>query len=216
MIQFSKSHVTRGAGFLLLSLGVFTACDNGEPVEPEALEVATVQDVPADPDAERGAAASYTFFDLDTGTILSKSDSATNSWDLAFAGTSILINGGSSGPGQGSAQIIDGVFDNITEAPETGFVVDAADAPAIPTSGDNSWYIYTGEGGTPAHAILPVPGKVIALTTGEGKYALVEIISYYEGNPDTSSETFADLSTRAASRYFTFQYVVQPDGGRTF
>ena len=56
-------------------------------------------------------------------------------------------------------------------------------------------------------AITPIAGRTIVLTTGEGGYAKVRILSYYRGNPATPS---------GDSRYYTFEYVVQPDGSRDF
>jgi hypothetical protein len=153
----------------------------------------------------------YVFCDLEEGTIVSATDSASTEWDLAFRNTTILVNGGTSGPGQGAAQVVDGIFEELEEAPEAGYQPDGEPGPAI-----QDWYTYTGPTGTPAHAILTEPGKVIMLKTGDGKYAKVEILSYYQGNPDTSTEAFANLDTRPEGRYFTFRYVVQPDGSNSF
>lgn len=182
----------------------FVACDDESP-EPEVtvLEVNTEEDLMAD--------GQYVFYDLEGGTIVSVTDSASTKWDLAFKNTTILINGGTSGPGQGAAQIVEGIFEELEEVPEAGYLPDGEAGPAI-----QGWYAYTGPTGTPAHAILTEPGKVIILKTGEGKYAKVEILSYYQGNPDTSTEAFANLDTRPAGRYFTFRYVVQPDGSSSF
>ncbi|WPP50089.1 HmuY family protein [Catalinimonas niigatensis] len=44
-------------------------------------------------------------------------DSASTEWDIAFRRTSVIINGVSSGPGQGAAQVVDGTLEDITEAP---------------------------------------------------------------------------------------------------
>ena len=43
----------------------------------------------------------------------------------------------------------------------------------------------------------------------DGKYAKVEILSYYQGAPD-SPDAFTDQS-----RYYTFNYVYQPNSGET-
>jgi hypothetical protein len=45
--------------------------------------------------------------------------------------------------------------------------------------------------------------------TADGKYLKVQLLSYYTGapaQPDLSSE----------SRYYTFRYVIQPDGSTNF
>ena len=189
---------------------MFSACSEGDDdpgVQPA--EVETVVDVAA-------AGDGFTFFDLESGAILTSSDSNTVKWDIAFKGTTLLFNGGASGPGAGTAQIVDGIFDEIESAPASGFVADAEGTPAIATGSDNGWYTYTGPAGTPAHAIFPIPGKVILLTTGEGNYAKLEIISYYKGNPDTTTEEFANLATRPESQYYTFQFAVNTSGGVNF
>ncbi|MEK6480210.1 HmuY family protein [Catalinimonas sp. 4WD22] len=195
---------------LLLALGMFTACkDEGDdPAPNETLEVQTATDV--------YEAEGYAFFDLESGQMLSKSDSSGTQWDLAFDGTSIITNSGISGPGEGGAQIIDGVFEEVDMAPGSGYATDGEASLAIPGGGGNGWYNYTDNNGNPAHAILPIPGKLILLKTGEGNYAKVEIISYYEGNPDTTTEEFASLETRPESGHYTFQYMVQPNGSTDF
>ena len=71
---------------------------------------------------------------------------------------------------------------------------------------DNGWYNYS----SATNLIVPVAGRTIVLTTGDGDYAKVRILSYYQGNPATP-----DPQTDA-SRYYTFEYVVQPDGSRGF
>ncbi|MDF9796179.1 hypothetical protein OKW21_001442 [Catalinimonas alkaloidigena] len=195
---------------LLLALSLFTACeeDSDEPAPDVTLEVQTATDV--------YEAEGYAFYDLESGQQLSKSDSVGTRWDLAFDGTSIITNSGISGPGEGGAQILYGVFEKIDAAPSSGYATDNEESLAIPSGGGNGWYNYTGTTGNPAHAILPIPGKIILLKTVEGNYAKLEIISYYEGNPDTTTEAFASLETRPESGHFTFQYVVQPNGSVDF
>lgn len=189
----------------ILSLFSFASCDDdgGEPEPDLPLEAQTATDVHAD--------EGFAFYDLESGQMLSKEDSTGTEWDLAFSGSTILTNSGVSGPGQGGAQIVAGLFDEFTAAPADGYDVDTADSLAIVSGSGNGWYNYTGFE-EPQHAIFPIPGRIIMLKTGEGNYAKVEIISYYEGNPDTTTDEFASLETRPASGYFTFQYMVQPDG----
>jgi hypothetical protein len=82
--------------------------------------------------------------------------------------------------------------------------------------GSGGWYTYTGTTATPNHAILPIAGKILVIKTADNKYVKLEIISYYKGNPDTTTATFADLATRPASRYYTFRFIYQPDGTTNF
>jgi hypothetical protein len=156
----------------------------------------------------------YTLFSFNDNAIIQNSDSSSTKWDIGFRGTTIILNGGTSGPGQAQGQIATGVFDELTEAPEAGYLSDTENEKAI--LGSNGWYNYTGTTSMPNHAILPIAGKILVLKTANGRYAKVEIISYYQGNPDTTTPAFADLATRPASRYFTFRFIYQPDGTRNF
>lgn len=208
---------------LISTLLLFSSCEeDGEDMNAvqAELEVQIAEDIPADPDVTRGPDGStpppnFTFFSLTDGEIVDKADSASTRWDIALAGTTILVNGGTSGPGEGTAQVVNGTFEDLSEAPETGYLSDQGSELAIPTGSGNGWYNYTG-GDNPPAAILPIPGRIIVLQTADGNYAKMEILSYYEGNPDTSTEEFANFQTRPAGRHYTFQYVVQPNGSRNF
>lgn len=206
---------------LISTLLLFSSCEeDGEGVNDAQaeLEVQLAEDIPADPNVTRGPDGStpppkFTFFSLTDGEIIDKADSASTRWDIALAGTTILVNGGTSGPGEGAAQIVSGTFDEIAQAPESGFQTDSDSGLAIPTGDENGWYNYTGTDTQPNFALLPIPGKVIVLRTAEGNYAKMEILSYYRGNPEITQ----DFDARTAeSRYYTFQYVVQQNGSRNF
>ena len=221
------------AALLLLLL---PACDSSDPApEPETLDVRTAEDVPADPttgrDPNTGQPTShdrFTLYDLDAGAVVLSSaeadpavrarDSASTVWDLGLKGTTLIVNGGTSGPGQGSAQILTEAFAEVAEAPATGYATDGANTcPAVETPGGTfpgaPYAICTGSGkGWYRYAdglVTPIPGRTIVLTTGEGRYAKLRILSYYEGHP-------AAPTTETPGRYYTFEYVLQPDGSRRF
>lgn len=202
-----------------LSLLFFTSCKDEEEKgeEVQILEVQTATDMASDIDMT----GKFTFFSFTDG-LLNAADSNSTKWDIAFSGTTLLTNGGTSGPGAGAAQIIESTFEALTEAPETGYFTDEESKPAIVGSDGQDpdragWYTYTGQAPSgPQHAILTVPGRIIVLKTAEGNYAKMEILSYYKGNPDPSTAEFTDLATRPSSRYFTFQYVVQTNGSTSF
>ncbi|GAB3830508.1 HmuY family protein [Pontibacter rugosus] len=197
---------------VLFALATLTSCDkdNENEVMPEpVVEVKTVADLQAD------AADTYTYYSLEDNKQVAAADAKTANWDIAFKGTSILVNGGTSGPGKGGAQVVDGIFAEKKEAPETGYVTDAEGKPAIAASSDASWYHYTAMD-APQHAILPIAGKVIMLKTAKGNYAKLEIQSYYKGNPDTTTPAFASMATRPASKHYTFRYALQPSGSNKF
>ncbi|EHQ30769.1 HmuY family protein [Mucilaginibacter paludis] len=177
---------------------------NNDDVAPAVSKLSTK--TVADLDGSKGAV----YYSLSTGAQVTGADTATTKWDIKFNKTSILINGGTSGTGTSQAQVASSTFESLTAAPTTGFKTDATGAPAI-----SGWYTYTATT-EPQHAILTVPGKIIVIKTSDGKYAKVEMISYYKGNPNTTTATFADLTTRPASSYYTFRYAYQGDGTTSF
>jgi hypothetical protein len=172
---------------------------NGEP--PKSIVV-------KDLNADTTGGKIWIFFSLRENKEIDKADSASTKWDIAFNKTNIICNSGVRGPGNGAIQLLKGVnFSDLTEAPETGYFQEDEFAPlAINKSNPESWYNYSGP---PNHVITPKPGFVIVMKTADGKYVKLRIISYYKGapeNPDFDS----------VPRYYTFEYVYQPDGSRNF
>lgn len=194
---------------LLLLVGL-AACDD-DPVSSDGGDEVVAQrvtDLPADPfvgfvGGRPVGSGNFTFFSLRENSVVE--DSASTDWDVAFRGTTILVNGGASGPGQGVGQIIDGVFSEIDEAPADGYATDAEGDPALGTGSGQSWYNYNPQ----TQVVTPIPGRVIVIRTADGLYAKISMVSYYEGNPDTPT-------AEDEARYLTFDYVLQPDGSRTF
>jgi len=144
----------------------------------------------------------YIYFSFSTGKDVSAEDAKTTKWDLAFSKTTIAVNGGTSGPGKGGAQIIEQPFELIKEGPKDGYKTDGEGGFAIPGGSGNSWYKYD----MSVHAILPIVGRTILVKTTEGKFAKVEIISYYKGAPE-------EVPTEESS-YFTFRYALADENGK--
>lgn len=207
MIQNYKSNITSLVLPFAAIIGIFllnSCSDNGSgPDEPEPeIEVNTVEDVNAD--------GQYAYFSLRTGEVVDQADSASINWDLAFNGTTILVNSGVSGPGSGGAIILDVPFESVSMAPSEGYAVDGTETLAIPTGSDNGWYTYTGQTGNPPHAVFPLPDKTIVVRTADGNhYAKFEVITYYKGNPDTTSDEFVNDPFGREGSYYTFRYAIQ-------
>ncbi|WP_262420207.1 IPT/TIG domain-containing protein [Flagellimonas meishanensis] len=155
------------------------------------------------------AGGPFTKFSFETGAV---TDSDTE-WDIAFRGTTIAVNGGTvtgtndepERNGNGGATIETGLFTEVTSAAGLTFDVDADGAFAIPTGSGEGWYNYN-----PATFTLsPVPGRVLVFRTHDGKYAKVEILSYYRDAPAVP-DPFMD-----ESRVYTFNYVYNPNAGET-
>jgi hypothetical protein len=195
--------------YLLLAVSVVIVSCEGDPDPVVPLEAQTVSNLPADPPTginpntgqPTGTTGKFTFFSFATGEVVANSDSATTKWDLGFRSTTLLVNSGTSGPGQGGALIFTGTFDELTEAPAEGYATDSAPSYAIPTGSGNGWYNYNGATMT----ITPIPGRIFVIRTADGKYAKIEILSYYKDAPATPTSS-------SQSRYYTFRYMYQPDG----
>ncbi|GAB3634580.1 HmuY family protein [Hymenobacter arcticus] len=147
------------------------------------------------------AAKHYTFYSLADGKEIAYTDSNSTKWDVAFRGTTILTNSGTSGPGQGGAQVLSKLFSEVATAPTTDYAVDAATTKAIPTGSGNGWYSYN----STTNVVTPIAGRVLAIRTALGKYAKIEVQNYYKDAPA------APTSANPAG-YYTFRYVYQPSG----
>jgi len=214
---------------VLMSAIIFSACKKDAVttvVDPTAFNVSvvgkivTVTNLPADTIIGIGqmgpyGAGKYTFFSLRGNSIIARTDSATSNWDIAFAGTKILINAGTSGPGNGGAFVYkDGTFDALATIPfDSTFYVDNAPASyAITYGSGKGWYNYDYP---PVNIISAIPGRVLVIKTADGKYAKVEILNYYKGNT-TPLSTATDSIKAYDSRYYSFRYTYQSNGTTTF
>ena len=174
-------------------------------------------------------AGTYTYFQLDSGLILTKADSNSTRWDLAFSGSTIKVNGGTSGPGVGGALIykpvgISNPFNSILQVPnDSVFKTDNGTNLAIKKDSANSWYNYTAVSNdrTGNTLLTPRPGILIFIRTAKGKYAKLEMISYYKDKRDLDPAlNFAGTATVTEkakyARYYSFRYVYQANGTKVF
>lgn len=191
---------------LIISIAIvptlFTGCnDDDEPVSKPAT-VTTKTDI--------NASEHMAYLNLTTGEEVPASEASTGKWDIAFDGANenIYITANTQ---SGSGQVLSTGFDDLTEAPADGYL-DGDEAFLDFTK----WANYTGETTSPFHAVLAKAGTVIVVKTPDGKYAKVQIIGFYQGNPDTSTPQFADFSTRPAYGYYSIRYAIQTNGTRQF
>lgn len=216
---------------LLLFFAIFAGCDSSSSNDdPEPLTANTLSDVAADPttgrDPATGAPISlgqYALISFRTGEVVltydavTRTDSASTAWDIGLQGTNIIVNGGTSGPGQAAAVIVEDAFENVTEAPaDSEFRIDGSAACttsmgeaglsfAICPGSGSGWYTYDPQN----NLITPIPGRTIVVRTADGRYAKFRVLSYYEGNP-----AVADITETTPSRYYTIEYVFQEDGSK--
>ena len=106
--------------------------------------------------------------------------------------------------GDAGVYIFNGTMAEMTAVETSLIIQDSADGYAITSGSGNGWYTYAG---APTYLISPTPGKILVFRTRDGKYAKMEILSYYLGAPE-NPDAFSD-----PSRYYTFNYVYQPNEG---
>lgn len=206
---------------IAIALLTFNSCSDDDapnlvPVEAELVEnLFAPQDGGFAP-GQAPPSGAFTKFDFSTGT----TTTSETEWDIAFRGTNIIVNGGQS---QGAtdepernanaaAYIALDTFDGVTEVNTNLFVQDSQASLAIPAGSDNGWYNYSGFGNpNPAddNLITPLPGRILVFRTRDGRFAKVDILSYYQNNP-MNPNGFSDVA-----RYYTFNYVYQPNEGVT-
>lgn len=190
----------------------FTACSSDDDMlTPEPIQANLVSNLYAPQTGGQGQPIGGEFakFDFETGM----QTTSDTDWDIAFRGTTIAVNGGSATGtndepernGNAGATIVTGTFVDVTTAEGLTFSQDSNASFAIPTGSDNGWYNYN----FMTNIVSPIPGKVLVFKTTEGNYAKVEIINYYEDAP-TNPNPETD-----AGRYYTFNYVYNPNEGET-
>ena len=198
---------------ILLSIIIlfFYNCEDDSPA-PLDIVYSTIEDLHAPQEGGQGQPISgeFTKFDFDSGLA---TESSTE-WDIAFRGTSIIINGGTSlgtanepeRTGDAGVYIFNGTIAEMVVVDTSLITQDSSEGYAIASGSGNGWYTYTGP---PTYLISPTPGKILVFRTRDGKYAKMEILSYYLGAPE-NPDAFSD-----PSRYYTFNYVYQPNEGVT-
>jgi hypothetical protein len=199
----------------LLTLAVFSvSCSNDDDdnkQQPTTLETVTVSNLYAPQTGGQGQPVGGAFakFSFSENAVVTN-----NNWDVAFRGTTIIVNGGTqigiadepTRTGIGAVSIISNTLDAVTTFPAAStFAQDGNATYAIPTGSGNGWYSYNAA----TNVITPIAGKIFVVKTHDGKYAKFEILSYYKdapANPDAASLT----------RYFTLKFVYQPNSTTTF
>ena len=130
------------------------------------------------------AADAWRRFDFSRNSVVD-----SGGWDIAFRRTHVRA-----AEGVGIADLGTVPFDSVARLPDTGYLVlTAAGDTSHPAIG--KWYDYN----YLSHLLQP-KGHVYAIRTAEGRYAKLEILSYY----------CADVGTACVS----FRYAYQGNGSR--
>ncbi len=198
------------------SVALFAACSKEQNTTVIPVVAQTVKNLAADPTTgvnptngqPLGTTGKFTLFSLADNKTVANTDSATNKWDIGFRGTTIIVNGGAIRTGNGGAYVYTGTFEELTTVPSSASLVQdqSAMSLAITAASGKGWYNYNAA----TNVISPIPGRVLVIRTSDGKFAKVEILSYYQNAPATPDPT------RDQQRYYTFRYVYQPDGSTKF
>ena len=206
--------------FVLMSSLLFVACEKEDnpTANNSTLTSNIVKDLVADTivglsNGQPVGVGKYTFYSLENNTVVPSTDSNSNKWDIAFRGTSILTNAGTSGPGAGGAFVYTGTYDELkTVSPDSVFKKDSAPSSyAIPSGSNRGWYVYDPVN----NLITPIPGRVLVIKTAKGNYAKVEIINYYKGGT-TPAPSASDEIKLKTQRFYTFRFAHQANGTASF
>ncbi|QNJ99148.1 HmuY family protein [Constantimarinum furrinae] len=187
----------------------FSSCSSDDDNNTTLLEVESelVSNLYAPQEGGQGQPVSgaFTKFDFESGQVTT----SDTEWDIAFRGTSIIVNGGVSlgttdepdRTGEAAAYIANGTMSSVTEVNTVSFVQDSASGYAIPSGSGNGWYLYDSDN----FLIVPISGKILVFRTRDGRYAKMEILSYYKDAP-SNPDAMVD-----EGRFYTFNYVFQPN-----
>jgi hypothetical protein len=214
-----KMNLRKIAMGLGLSIAL-VACSKDEETIVVPVSAITVKDLAADTvtglgvDGRPQSAGTTTYYSLADNKVVASTDAASTKWDIAFSSTKILINGGTSGPGIGGAFVYVGLFDALKTIPaDSNFATDNTNAAsfAIPLGSGRAWYTYDGL----TTLVSPIAGRVLVIRTATGKFAKIEIVSYYKGGVTLPAS--ASVNDKLfKQRYYTFRYAYQPNGSKTF
>lgn len=188
-----------------------------------------ISDLAGDTQASMGSAtpgkevrAFYTFLfrfkDQKQIWIRTRADSAqwlkTKDWDLAFTGpynSEVYVNDkdyqfnpGYGGIEESAVVMLDQNYDTVNQAP-TDQLFNASTITKIgwaSSAGANGWFFYS----LKTHIMQAIPNRTYAIRLPDGKYAKLQLINAYKGNPPSVT----DLNWPAP--YYTFKYYVQQDG----
>jgi hypothetical protein len=215
-LHFQQSRI---AVILCLALSLAACTKDREVISLQDGSSIVVTDLPGDTTASMagggGAAFENLYFSFKTNSkvAISGEEKKTDKWDLAFTGpynSEVYVNSGTyqynpgyGGPGKGAVIVIDQPYDQVTEAPADA-AFNASDLYKIGWDAGNGrgWFFYSLDN----HICVPVRNRTFVLRTVDGKYAKLEIINVYKGNPPVVTDLFWPAP------YLTFRYYVQQDG----
>ncbi len=177
---------------------IFTACSKKDStvatVTPTTVKTKSIT-------VNFSSSASYTFFSFRDTTVVANADSASAKWDFGLRLTTFLVNSYASGPGNAGVILQDGIYDNVTAAPASGYAYDTTSSQRAIKEG--SWYDYN----PTTHSFVPKAGKVFIFRTADGHYAKMELLN-------VGYEPFTGPVPQRL--IYTFRFTYQPNNKNTF
>lgn len=169
------------------------AVDSYAPTAPDPADVGSVLIGPVTYTLDASSTDAWAAFDFSRGSRVDVREAG--GWDIAFRRFNVMTNGGDGFGGNAGVVDLGAVaFDSVLAAPATGYVLGSARRDSVNEAIDR-WYDY----GFTSH-ILRSKGHVYAIRTADGRYAKLEILSYY--------------CPGALPGCITFRYVYQGSGTR--
>lgn len=142
----------------------------------------------------------FVYYSLAENRVATPQEVEDEKWDIGFRDTQIRING--------SVQLLDQEFDEVTEAPMLGYKMDEPDRPALDSQAGEGWFNYD----TTTHVIEPKEGQTFVIATADDKYAKLEILNYYKDDEEMAE----DETGMGLPGYYSFRYIYLDDGSRQF
>jgi hypothetical protein len=182
-------------------LAIFSACkkDEKQNVQDSVISGIKTISVPFNP------TQSYTLFRFSDSSVVANVDSASNKWDFGMRFTDIIVNKAFRGPGEAGVILQDGIFDEITSAPATGYAFDTSSTQKAIKS-FNAWATYS----TPN--FIPKAGKVFIFRTADGShYAKMEFLEITSNGNFTATPPIIPTLL-----YYKIKFSYQPNGSFNF
>ena len=132
-------------------------------------------------------------------------------WDLGFSRTKIITNGGATNPiGKTGAINLGPVdFDNVSKAPEKGYVQDKISFGNLLNKELSEWYNYR----TRTHNIESKK-NVYIIKLKDNRFMKMRILNYYCGKKDEECRTI--MCSRQQAACLTVEYVLAKNGTDQF
>lgn len=194
----------RNAKSLLMPLTVLVvlnSCQKDDPVILPAIVQTKTFLVSGSP------VGAFNLWGFNTNAPVANTDSISSNWDFGMRFERIIVNSNASGPGNAGVQILNTAFDNVANAPETGYAYDTTSTQLAVKGTD--WYTYN----PTTRTFAPIAGKTFVFRTATSKYAKLEFLT---AEPADDNGNLVTPPTRPTKIKYTFRYAYQPSGLRNF